>query len=189
VVRGVLSGWYWQYASSMLTVHPLATRRAKAYARDCLGYLGIAAATGPFGLVAQRFGFGTNRRVILTLSAVPPILAALLAARQEAGPTTATPGKRRFQLLVEARTGEPLTFRQALLRNLVKITLPWQLGHTVAIGAAFGGFDSRDPLTIGSAVITYPLVAVMMVSVVTRSGAAPHDRLTGSHVIEDDPRV
>jgi uncharacterized RDD family membrane protein YckC len=168
----------------MLTVHPLATRRAKAYARDCLGYFGIAAATVPLGIVAQRAGLGTNRRFVLAVSAVPPVLAALLAARQEAGPPAATPGKRRYQLMVETRTGETLTFRQALLRNLIKITLPWQLGHTVAIGAAFGGFDNRDPCTIGTAVITYPLVAVMIVGVVTRSGRAPHDRLTGSHVIE-----
>lgn len=125
----------------MSLVHGLAGRRGQAYAFDSLTYLGIVAATVPFGLLARRAGWGEQRTFVLTASAIPPMLATALAAHQESSPVAATRGKRRYGLNVKTLEGHSLTFAQALLRNAVKIAIPWQLGHTVAVGAAFGGFD------------------------------------------------
>lgn len=167
----------------MAALHALACSRGKAYVRDCVGYLGIAVATVPLGLLAQQTDWGNHRGFVFAASAIPPIIATLLAARRESSSDGATPGKRRYGLQVQAQHGEPLSFGRALLRNGLKIALPWQLGHTVAIGAAFDGFDDNDPLTLATAVATYPLLAVMIGSVAFGEGRGLHDRITGSRVL------
>lgn len=166
------------------TMNRLAARRGRAYLRDCFTYLGIAAATVPFGVLAQTQGWGRERVFVLAVSAVPPVLAAVLAARREAGPSQATPGKRRQGLVVVGTDGLAPRPGAALLRNALKITVPWQLGHTVAVGAAFGGFDDADPLTLAAAAVTYPLLAVLVVGVLGKAGLTVPDRLARTRVVE-----
>lgn len=167
----------------MAALHPLVFSRGKAYLRDCVGYLGIAVATVPLGLLARQTGWSDHRGFVLAASAIPPTIATLLAARRESSSSGATSGKRRYGLQVQGQHGEALSFGRALLRNGLKIALPWQLGHTVAVGAAFGGFDDNDPLTIAAAVATCPLLAIMVGSVALGEGRALHDRITGSKVV------
>jgi hypothetical protein len=64
----------------------------------------------------------------------------------------------------------------------VKIGIPWQLGHVVAIGSTFGGFERRDPATLAAAAVVYPLMVVMVVLAARGSGRALHDRLAGTQV-------
>lgn len=156
--------------------------RARAYLIDCGLYLGVAAAMVPIGVVAHRAGWGRHQAYVVCVSAVPPLVAVVMAARQESGATSATPGKRRRGLVVRARDGGPVTSARALVRNGVKIGLPWQLGHVVAIGAARGGFEHRDPLTIGATAVTCPLLAAMVASVARGTGLALHDRVAGTLV-------
>ncbi|TDE90047.1 RDD family protein [Occultella glacieicola] len=168
-------------------MNPLAGRRGKAYFLDCVGYLGIAAATVPFGLVARSAGWGQEQAVVFAMSAVPPILATVLAARRESGPAGATWGKRRFALRVRTADGGPVPFGRALLRNTLKIAIPWQLGHAVAIGAAFGGYDDGDPATIAATVLTYPVIGVMIAGVLVGQGRTYYDRIAGSTVSAVQP--
>jgi hypothetical protein len=178
-------------------LHPLAGRRACAYALDAIGYVGIAAALVPAGLVLLRVGPPSPGQVV-ALSAVPPVLAALWAARAESGPTAATWGKRRFGLSVRVRAtaaglgpaeGAAPGFGRALVRNIVKIAVPWQVGHVVAIGAATGGFDRGDALTMTATIIAYPLIAVWVLAVILGSGRGVHDRLASTAVIEAAGKV
>jgi uncharacterized RDD family membrane protein YckC len=166
----------------VVDVHPLAARRVRAYLLDCLGYLGVAAGTVPLGLVLHRTGLGGDRRVALLVSAIPPIAATVIAGRQKAGPRRATPGKRRYHLVVTDAGADHLTLGRALARNAVKIGVPWQLGHVVAIGSSFGGFQRRDPLTWAAAAVTYPLLAAMVLAVSRGRGLALHDRAAGTRV-------
>src|SRR5690625_240461 len=166
----------------MISPHSLAKRRSLAYVCDCLGYLGIAAATAPLGLLAHRRGWGANKAFVLAASTVPPVAAMLVAARQESGPTGATLGKQHQRLQVTSREGHRLSYGRALLRNAIKIAIPWQLGHTVAVGTAFGGFDEKDPLTLGATLVVHPLLAALISSVVFGEGYAMHDRIAGSQV-------
>ncbi|MFC0672899.1 hypothetical protein [Brachybacterium hainanense] len=189
---------------TLLRRDPLATARGRAYARDCLGYLGIAAAMVPAGILLSRTVRDPRalRRIVTVASAVPPVLATIAAARAEAGPQRATWGKRREGLQVVrwhdgeggtagAATADPLDpsagpamgVPRALLRNTVKIALPWQLGHTLALGAAWGGFDERDPATLASAVVTYPLIGAMIGAVALAPGRGLHDRVAGTRVL------
>lgn len=50
------------------------------------------------------------------------------------------------------------------------------------MGAAFGGFDEADPLTIAATAVTYPLLTVMIGTVTLGSGRGIHDRLAQAHV-------
>lgn len=163
-------------------MHPLAGARARAYLVDCGAYLCVAAATVPMGVVGHHVGWGRHRAYVLCVSAVPPLVATLLAARQESGPRGATLGKRHQGLVVRGRADAVVTSGRALIRNTVKIGVPWQLGHVVAIGAAFGGFERRDPVTLGAAAVTYPLLATMVVAAALGGGRALHDRVAGTVV-------
>ncbi|MGV8978199.1 MAG: RDD family protein [Cellulomonas sp.] len=168
-------------------MNELAGARARAYLVDCVLYLGIAAAEVPFGLAAIRFGWASNRAWGYAASAVAPAAAAVLAARAEAGPHQATLGKRREHLKVvraSARGGDaPISTARGLVRNVVKIAVPWQLGHMVALGASWGGFEKRDPLTLASVILVYPLLGVMAWAAWRADGRALHDRVAGTRVV------
>src|SRR5690625_1501182 len=137
----------------MIPPHSLATRRSLAYVCDCLGSLGIATATAPLDLLARRSGRRANNALALAARTGPRVAAMLVAARQESGRTGATLGKQHQRLQVTSREGHRLSYGRALLRNAIKIAIPWQLGHTVAVGTAFGGFDEKDPLTLGATLV------------------------------------
>jgi uncharacterized RDD family membrane protein YckC len=165
-------------------MHPLARRRCLAHLTDCVGYLGIAAATIPVGMVvATRTELGSRPLYGHLISVVPPLLATVVAARAESGPRRATRGKRRQGLEVIGTGGEAPTPREALVRNAAKILLPWQLGHTTAISAAWGGFEKGDPLAYGSSAAVYLLIGVYAWTGLRGSGRGPHDRLAGTHVV------
>ncbi|PWH05119.1 hypothetical protein DEO23_15105 [Brachybacterium endophyticum] len=168
---------------------PLALRRGRAYARDCLGYMGIAAALLPIGVPVALGIHDTEiaRVIALVSSSIPPILASLWAARAESAGSAATWGKRRERLQVVAAgpsTG-PASFPRALLRNAVKIALPWELGHVVAIGAVYGDLDDGSSSAPVSAamILVYPLVLGLLGTVVLGSGIGLHDRLAGTRVV------
>jgi len=163
-------------------MNPLLARRTRAYLLDCCAYAGVALATVPLGVAFQRLGWSGNRNLVLAASAIPPLVATVVAGVQEAGPHAATPGKRRERLTVTDTAGRPLTLGRAWLRNATKIGIPWQLGHVVTIGSAFGGFAQRDPLTLGAAAVCYPLMAAMVAAVARGSGRGLHDRVAGTLV-------
>ena len=125
-------------------MHPLAKRRCLAYLTDCLPYLGIAAATAPVGVVlATTTELGASRLYSHLISAVPPAIATVVTARAESGPHRATWGKRRQGLTVLTVDGAPLSGGRALARSVVKVFVPWQLGHLTAVGAAWGRLRGR----------------------------------------------
>ena len=163
-------------------LHPLAPRRARAYGRDCLGYLAIAVATVPIGVVAVMNGWSDHPVFLGILSSVPPVLATLIAARAESGPSAATWGKRREGLRVTTGSGTPGIGR-ALARNTAKIAIPWSLGHLVAFSAASGRLDGGDAVAMGGTILVDVLLVVMVAMTVAGAGRPPHDRVAGTRVI------
>lgn len=161
-------------------MHPLLVARSRAYLVDCLGHLAAPAALVPLGLVLRRRPGGPDRRLLLALSAVPPVSATLVAAVQES--RAGTPGHRGQRLVVLDSRGQAPCFGRALLRNAVKLGAPWQLGHVVALGAAGGGFDRRDPWTIAATAVLYPWLAAAAAAVATGSGQGLHDRVASTRV-------
>lgn len=164
-------------------MHPLAARRARAYLTDCVGYLGVAAATVPVGiLLAVTTDLGSSELFSHLISAVPPAIATVIAARAESGPRRATWGKRRQGLEVAAADGTTLTFGRALARNLTKIFVPWQLGHIVAVGAAWGGFEEGDVFTFSASFAVYAVIGLYAWTSLRGSGRGVHDLLANSRV-------
>lgn len=164
-----------------LKPHPLAGRRIGAYLLDCIGYLGVAAAELPIGFWAFQQGWGTNPVLMAVLSSIPPVAATAIAALGEAGERRSTWGKRRLGIRVDF-TGEAGLGR-ALVRNTVKIFLPWTIGHVVAFRAANGAFQAPDAITITATIATYAIFGVFGVMGGFGSGRGPHDRLAGTQVV------
>lgn len=168
-------------------MNQLAGARARAYTVDGVIYLGVAVLEVPLGLAAIRFGRAGNRASVYAASAVVPVVAAVLAARAESGPHQGTLGKRREHLKVVSTSAlghdARISMRRALVRNVVKIAVPWQLGHTVALGASRGGFEERDPLTLVSTILVYPLLGAMAWTGLRADGRALHDRAAGTRVV------
>lgn len=165
-------------------LHPLTGRRLIAYGLDCAGYLALAVATVPAGLLLRRQRTFIERD-LLVVSAVLPLAATGWATRAESGPASATGGKRRQQLVVrDHRTGCPPSTGATLLRNTVKILVPWQLGHIATITGITGGFDRNRPLTLVTTVASYGLIAAALATVALGDGRALHDRVAGTVVVE-----
>lgn len=163
-------------------VHPLFWPRCRAYARDAVGYFGVALATLPAGIWLNQAGIGSSRPAVIGLSFVSPLIAAAWAARAESTAARATWGKRAERLRVQTIDGDQATYPAALIRNLVKISLPWQIGHVVAIGASDGGLEDGDPLILAATAVIYPLIGIMVWLCARDSGRGLHDRLAGTVV-------
>ncbi|WP_150460440.1 RDD family protein [Nesterenkonia ebinurensis] len=158
----------------------LAARRLAAYALDVAGYLGIAAATAPVGALSTSAGWDKSQAFVISVSVVPVIIATGVAARAEV--RGATWGKRRLGLRVERSDGQPLSLARAISRNVLKIAVPWQLGHIVAIGTVYGGFESSDRRLIAVSLLTYGVIGIGFWGLLRRSGIAMHDMAVNSRV-------
>lgn len=108
--------------------------RLRAWLIDWLallvGLLGVAA----ISFILQSWTWPLSAaawNVVIALLTVVPVTVWL--AWRESGTAGSTPGKRRCGLSVLAtETGRPLGFARALVRNALKVAVPWQLGHLVA---------------------------------------------------------
>jgi len=98
-------------------------------------YLIIPALLISLGLLLSRQGVTLSSLAVNGIGFILVIAPATAwAAWWDARPRGATVGKRFLRLQVVDRRTEALpSARQALVRNLVKITLPWELGYTVAL--------------------------------------------------------
>ena len=101
----------------------------------------------------------------------------------ECGRYEATPGKLKFGLRVRTDpTGQRITWQRSLLRNLLKLGLPWSLGHLAGIAvAAGGGIDAQ----IG-AILSMAVPIAYVVSLFFGDGRAVYDRLAGTMVISTE---
>ncbi|HQY99700.1 MAG TPA: RDD family protein [Propionicimonas sp.] len=115
------------------------------------------------------------------LCVVVPVTLGLTLA--ECGRYEATPGKLKFGLRVRTVAGERITWPRSLLRNLLKLGLPWTLAHAGAIGVAYGGgWDAQ----LGASLSLLVPVAYLA-SLFFGSGRTIYDHLAGTVVIETAP--
>ena len=161
-------------------MHPLLRSRSRAYVVDCLVHLAVPVALVPVGLLLRRRHRDLDPRLLHALTALPPVAATLIASAQDS--RRGTWGHRSQGLVVRTADGQVPSFRRALLRNAVKTGVPWQLGHVVAIGAATGTLDRRDPWVVTATAILYPWMAAAATAVALGSGRALHDRAAGTEV-------
>ncbi|KAF0258636.1 RDD family protein [Clavibacter michiganensis subsp. michiganensis] len=155
----------------------------------------VAAVTVPLFLIGATASLApVAENAVAALVTVVPITIAL--AVMESGPRQSTPGKRARRLVVrDARTGDALPFRRALLRNAVKVALPWAVGHAavyaiVGTSGTTGGTRTSVPAGVEAlTAIAYVLPAVWLVTLLLGSGRTPYDRIAGAVVARPAPRA
>ena len=130
------------------------------------------------GVTGQWSAVTTNVVAVLLTAAPLTILLAFL----EAGPRQATIGKRVLGLkVVGARDGGRLSFAAALLRNVVKIAVPWTIGHAAAI--ALVGSSTIGPGLLILTAAAYVLPIAYVVTLFVGAGRTPYDRAGGARVV------
>lgn len=149
-----------------------------------LGWAVLVAAIGvPLYLAGRLPGVGLLGLNLLGLGLVVlPATIGLTAL--ESGRYEATPGKLKLGLRVRRDpSGDRISWARSLLRNLLKLGLPWTLGHMAAIALANGGgWDAMLGAVLSMAV---PLAYV--VSLFRGDGRAIYDHLAGTMVISTRP--
>ncbi|MEI5582321.1 MULTISPECIES: RDD family protein [unclassified Agromyces] len=171
----------------------LAARRLLAWLVDWLCILGWVALTAAIGVpldlagVLAPAGYATLNVIGGVVVVLPVVLAAGWA---ESRPSGATPGKRVLRLQVDA-VGGPPSFRVALLRNIVKIGVPWLLGHA-AVFAIVASSGTGGPVPVGVWLLTgaaYLMPIAWIVSLFVGGGRTPYDRICGTRVVAVGPEA
>jgi uncharacterized RDD family membrane protein YckC len=162
----------------------LAVRRIAAWCIDWLIIIGYATALVPVGLLLRRnsvslpIGAWNLLSFLLLIAPATGWLAAW-----EAGRRGASPGKRLMHLRVQTGDGSPPPLGRALLRNVLKVAFPWELGHTAAFTLASP--SAAGPGAVAAAVSGIAACAIAVgyaASLFAGSGRAPYDRLAGTTV-------
>lgn len=159
--------------------------RIRAWLLDWLVILAWVALTTVVGaglwLAGLRLGpVGLN--LIATVSVVLPVCVGF--ALLEAGPAQATWGKRRHGLrVVRAADGGRIGLVRAMVRNLIKIGVPWSLGHAVAIALATGS-DWSVGLGLAT-VLAYGLPALFVLMLILPGHRPPYDLVAGTVVVAE----
>lgn len=153
-----------------------------------LAWVAVIAAVGvPLFLLGVTRGLTTGAaNVIASTILVVPVTIAL--AWQESGIRQATLGKRiRHLQVADADIGSRVPFQRTLLRNSVKIAVPWILGHAVAY-ELFRSSSSNPPgwLWVATAA-AYVLPAASVASLFVRRGRTPYDWISRTTVIRNLP--
>lgn len=86
--------------------------------------------------------------------------------------------------VVEAHTGGPVTLGRAILRNALKVGLPWTIGHIAVIALVNGsaGGSVATPVWIVT-VLAYVLPLIYVGSLLVGDGRTPYDRVAGTRVV------
>lgn len=149
-----------------------------------VGWVILVAAVGvPLYLTGHTSGLGPLALNLVGLALVVlPVTIALTV--MECGRYEATPGKLKLGLRVRLhQTGARVSWQRSLLRNLLKLGVPWSLGHLAAIALASGaGIDAQIGALLSMAV---PLA--YLVSLFIGDGRTLYDRLAGTVVISTQP--
>ena len=162
-----------------------AWRRIVAWLVDWLCFLVWLAALAAIGIplylsgVTGEWSAATTNVVSALLTAVP---LTIFLAVLESGTRQATVGKRVMGLkVVGARDGGRLSFASALLRNTLKVAVPWTIGHAAAIGLV-GSSEVGPGLMILTAA-AYVLPVAYVVTLFVGEGRTPYDRAGGDRVV------
>jgi hypothetical protein len=161
-------------------------RRIAAWLIDWLcisAWVGVTAAVGaPLYLagVLRPEGVLLLNAVAALVIVIPIVVAAGIF---ESRRISATPGKRILRLEVRGPGGRP-TLRRALLRNLLKLGVPWLAGHAAVyaiVQTSSGGSTPSWVWAITAA--AYVLPVTYLVTLFAGSGRTPYDRLARTDVL------
>jgi hypothetical protein len=148
-------------------------------------WVAVTAAVGVPLFIAGVTGALDTAILNLVAAAVVVFPLTFWLARLESGARQATPGKRlRRLVVVKTADGSRSTLGRALLRNTLKIAVPWLIGHA----AVYAIVKTGDPGAVPTGVwlltgVSYVLPIVYLASLFIGTGRTPYDRLSGTAVI------
>lgn len=170
----------------------LALRRIGASLIDWASILAWAAVIAAVGIPLSVAGFLTRRTNVVELNIIGALLLVipivLGMAALESRAAAATLGKRVLGLTVRTAGGEP-AFLTSLLRNALKIGVPWLIGHAAAFALSTGN-DRSGGVTTGVWILTaaaYGLPILYVASLFVGDGRTPYDRIAGTRVTSRPP--
>jgi uncharacterized RDD family membrane protein YckC len=165
-----------------------AWNRLFAFAVDWLCILGwaavIAAAVGLLRLAGIAWDLDSiGGNVVSALALVLPVT--VVFAALENGRRQATLGKRlRGLRVVDARSGARVPLRRTLLRNLLKIAVPWLIGHAAVYELVASGPSGDVPsATVVVTVAAYVLPILYVVGLFVGHGRTLYDEAAGTAVV------
>jgi uncharacterized RDD family membrane protein YckC len=122
--------------------------------------------------------------LVALVTAVPVTVGITLL---ESSAREASVGKRTRQLrVVDAVTGLRVSFRRSLLRNTLKIGVPWTMGHAAAYAIFHSGGSGPVPVSVWLLTVVAYVVPIGYVGFLfVGEGRAPYDRISGTIVIRD----
>ena len=121
--------------------------------------------------------------LVATVTLVAPVTVVLAGLESSAREASFGKSVRRLKV-VSARTGARVSFRHALARNVLKVALPWTIGHAAVYGIVAAGGTGAVPLWVWAATaIAYVLPIAYVVSLFVGTGLTPYDRLSGTAVV------
>lgn len=164
----------------------LGLRRVAAWLVDWAVMLGWIGVLTVLGLLLDTPSWALSQPawdVLIAVATVVPITL-WLAWWESRG---ATPGKRVLRLGVRSLDGHPPGLGRALLRNTLKVAVPWQLGHLVAARFITAPADAAVPAsTLVMSVAVYALMAVYLAGVFLGPGRPLYDVLAATEVVRAD---
>jgi uncharacterized RDD family membrane protein YckC len=159
----------------------LAWRRIAAWGVDWVIVSLYAGALVPLGVWLHGssvrlspWGWNAVSFVLLILPAT------LWLSAWEANASGVTPGKRLLGLRVRTLRGVRAGWRRAVVRNAIKVALPWELGHTAAFLLADPGSSSL--LGLVCAFVACGLAAGYVATLFIGRGRTPYDRAAATAV-------
>ena len=105
----------------------------------------------------------------------------------ESSAREASVGKRTRQLrVVDAVTGLRVPFRRSILRNTLKIGVPWTIGHAAVFSIVQTSGSGPVPVSVWLlTVVAYVLPIMYVVSLFVGQGRTPYDLVSGTVVIPE----
>jgi uncharacterized RDD family membrane protein YckC len=137
----------------------------------------LSGVTHPAGVVASN--------VVAALMTVVP--ATVVLALLESSAREASIGKRARHLrVVDAATRSRVSLRRSLLRNTLKIGLPWTIGHAAVISIVQASGSASVPVAVWLlTIVAYVLPIMYIVFLFVGEGRTPYDLISGTIVIQE----
>lgn len=177
----------WAHGRYPVRVTDTARRRLLAGAVDLGLLLAWAVLVGLVAWALQSAGMLRGVGLLgLNLVGIAAVVlpATILLTALEAGRYEATPGKLTFGLRVRREPdGARISWGRSLLRNLLKLGLPWTLVHLATITASVAG----GVVAWIGAVLCVAVPLAYVASLLTGDGRTLYDHLAGTMVIPTRP--
>ena len=137
----------------------------------------LRGASHPVGALASN--------LVAALVTVMP--ATVVLSLLESSPREASIGKRTRHLrVVDAVTGSRVSFRRSILRNTLKIGVPWTIGHAAVFSIVQAGGSVPVPVSVWLlTVVAYVLPIMYVAFLFVGQGRTPYDLISGTVVIPE----